>query len=129
MRRRSRRPPVESRPLPPCKACGEEVPHPGRDYCNTCLPAYQREQFEQRFSGSGLAKLDQLKAGGRDPTHGGQAAEKRSAATTNRKAELAAWEQQYGKLLDLSVFEHDILPQIRQVPLSQLVKATGLSPR
>lgn len=129
MRRRSRRPPVESRSLPPCKACGGEVPHLGRDYCDPCLPSYQRDQFEQRFAGSGLAKLEQLKAEGRDPTHGGTAAGRRGAATSKRKAELADWERQYGKLADLSAFEREILPRIQAVPLSRLVKATGLSLR
>jgi hypothetical protein len=46
-----------------------------------------------------------------------------------RKAELAKWEQEYGKLVNLSAFEREILPQIQNVPLSRLVKATGLSLR
>ena len=118
-----------ARPLPPCKTCGGEVPHPDRGYCDTCLPTYRREQFEQRFSGSGLAKLEELKADGHDPTHAGEAATKRGAMTTRRKNELREWEQRYGKLVDLSVFQREILPLIQGVPLSQLVKATGLSLR
>jgi hypothetical protein len=86
-------------------------------------------QFEQRFAGSGLAKLEQLKADGQDPTHGGEARAKRGSTNARRKAELREWEQQYGKLVDLSTFEREILPQIQDVPLSRLVKATGLSLR
>jgi CRISPR-associated endonuclease Cas1 len=128
MRRQTRRR-REVEPKPPCKACGGEVPHPDRDYCHSCLPAYQREQFDQRFSGSGLAKLERLRAEGQDPTHAGRAAEKRGASNVKRKAELAEWEQQYGKLVDLSAFEREVLPLIQNVPLSRLVKATGLSLR
>jgi hypothetical protein len=125
MRRKNRKPVAQ--PLPPCKTCRGEVRYEDRDYCDRCLPAYQREQFDQRFSGSGLAKLEQLKAEGQDPTHGGPAAEKRSAATARRKAELREWEQRYGKLVDLSVFEREILPMLQTVPLSRLARATGLS--
>ena len=104
-------------------------PTPAANYCDTCLPAYQQEQIEQRFSGSGLAKLEALKADGRDPTHGQEAAVKRGAANARRKAEIRNWEQQYGKLTDLSAFEREILPLIQNVPLSRLAKTTGLSLR
>jgi hypothetical protein len=36
---------------------------------------------------------------------------------------------QFGKVVDLTVFEREILPLIREVPLSCLVGATGLSLR
>jgi len=127
MRRKSRR--SVAKPLPSCKTCGGEVPHPNREYCDTCLPAYQQEQFEQRFSGSGLVRLEMLKADRRDPTHGGGAAAKRGATNVRRKAELRDWEQRCGKLVDLSAFKREILPLIEEVPLSRLVKATGLSLR
>jgi hypothetical protein len=39
------------------------------------------------------------------------------------------WEEQHGKLVDLSAFQRDILPLIQDIPLSQLQKATGLSLR
>jgi hypothetical protein len=128
MRRRHRQPRA-AKALPPCKACGGEVPHHSRDYCDTCLPAYQREQFEHRFSGSGLARLEALKTEGLDPTHGGQARAKRAATNVLRKSELRAWEQQRGKPVDLTAFEHEILLLIQNVPLSQLAQATGLSLR
>jgi hypothetical protein len=128
MRRRHRQPRAP-KPLPPCKSCGGEVPHPDRDYCNTCLPDYQRRQFEHRFSGSGLAKLEQLKADGADPTHGAEARTRRAATNVLRKAELRDWEQLHGKLVDLTAFQREILPLIQNVPLSRLVKSTGLSLR
>lgn len=120
---------LQAKPLPQCKACGGEVPHSDRDYCDTCLPAYQQEQFEQRFAGSGLAKIEELRAEGRDPTHGGEARAKRGTTNAKRKAELREWEQQYGKLVDLTAFEREILPLIQKVPLSRLMKTTGLSLR
>ena len=39
------------------------------------------------------------------------------------------WDERYGKLVDLSVFDREILPLIQDVSLSRLVRATGLSLR
>jgi hypothetical protein len=50
---------------------------PDRDYCDTCLPFYEKER-KAAFEGSGLQALESMKAEGRDPTHGGQAAKRRA---------------------------------------------------
>jgi len=47
----------------------------------------------------------------------------------NRKREAREWDEQHGKLVDLSTFQRDILPLIQGVPLSRLQEATGLSLR
>jgi hypothetical protein len=39
------------------------------------------------------------------------------------------WDEQHGKLVDLSGFQRDILPLIEHVPLRRLQEATGLSLR
>lgn len=113
---------------PGCRGCGDGVPHPERVYCNDCLPAYERDQFDA-FSGTGLAAIERAKAEGHDPTHGGEAAKRRGKSTANRKREISEWEREYGRLTDLEVFRSKILPGIQGVPLSRLVRATGLSLR
>lgn len=45
-----------------------------------------------------------------------------------RKREVRECEERYGKLTDLSAFQRDIVPLIREVPLSRL-RATRLSLR
>jgi CRISPR-associated endonuclease Cas1 len=120
--------PRAPKPPPTCQRCGGELPHPERRVCDTCLAETQAEQFEA-FSGTGLAALERLKQEGRDPTHGGEAAKKRGQATADRKREIADWEARYGQLVDLTAFTREILPLIREVPLSRLVRATGLSLR
>jgi CRISPR-associated endonuclease Cas1 len=127
--RRQRARPAKPKLPPACRGCGGEVPHPDRAYCNTCLPAYERRQFEEAFSGSGLAAIEERKDAGKDPTHGGDAARRRGITNAHRKREIADWERAYGKLVDLTVFEQTILPTIQTVPLSRLVRATGLSLR
>jgi CRISPR-associated endonuclease Cas1 len=130
MRRRTQRKrrPSQAKPARRCQRCGGELPHQGRVYCDACLPLFQREQLER--AGVAPSPVDVLRRSrGGDPTHGAQAAARRGASTAKRKRELAQWEQQHGKLVDLSAFEREILPLIREAPLSQLVSATGLSLR
>jgi CRISPR associated protein Cas1 len=119
----------QPKPLPACKRCGDPVPRRDRVYCDPCLPHYQREQFAKAFADSGLHALETRKQSGEDATHGGEAARRRGAATARRKAEIAEWENEYGKLVDPTTFERAILPMIKHIPLSQLQRATGLSLR
>jgi purine nucleoside permease len=70
-----------------------------------------------------------MKAEGRDRTHGGQAAKRRGQSITDRKRAIGEWEREFGKVVDLTMFEREILTLIQEVPLSRLVKATGLSLR
>jgi CRISPR-associated endonuclease Cas1 len=121
--------PRPPRPKRGCRRCGDPLPRTGRVYCDDCLPHYQREQYEKAFRGSGLAAIEGKKAAGVDPTHGKEAAVRRAETNIARKQQAREWEEQHGKLVDLSAFQRDILPQIQNIPLSQLQRATGLSLR
>jgi CRISPR-associated protein Cas1 len=122
-------PKTPPRPMPTCKRCAGPLPRRGRVYCDDCLPHYQREQYQEAFHSSGLAVIEHRKTQGADPTHGATAAGRRAATNVIRKREVREWDEQHGKLVDLSAFERDILPLIQGVPLSRLQKATGLSLR
>jgi hypothetical protein len=73
--------------------------------------------------------IEAKKAAGRDPTHGTTAAARRAETNIARKREVSDWDERYGKLVDLSAFEREILPLVQDVPLSRLQRATGLSLR
>src|SRR5262249_20974723 len=63
-------------------------------------------------------------------SHGGEVAERRSASISRRRQELKRWEQEHGReQLDPEMFAREILPRIQQLPLSDLMAATGLSLR
>ena len=117
------------RPMPDCKRCGGPVPRRSRTYCDDCLPQYQREQYAVAFHGAGITAIEEKKAAGPDPTHGARAASRRAETNITRKRQAREWDEQHGKLVDLSAFERDILPLIQDVPLSRLQRATGLSLR
>jgi hypothetical protein len=120
--------PVHAEMTKRCHRCGGELPHPRRVYCDDCLPHFRREQLERALDAPSPVQILRTRTGG-DATHGGEAAAKRGASITSRKQEIAEREQRHGKLIDLTAFEREILPLIREVPLSALVRATGLSLR
>jgi CRISPR-associated endonuclease Cas1 len=111
-----------------CRQCGGEIPGGKRAYCESCLRILQAEQHGV-FQASGLEVLQQLKAEGLDPTHGGKAAVRRGAAIAERKRQAAEWEEANPGSADPEVFKREILPLIQDVPLRRLVDATGLSLR
>jgi hypothetical protein len=130
--RRHRRPnarPIEppAKAEPRCKRCGSELPNRGRTYCDECLPHYQRERYEA-FIAAGRKTHEQQQASGVDPSHGGEAARRRGASRVRRQQEIREWEAQSdGAEFDPRTFELEVLPLIRNLPLSDLVRATGLT--
>jgi len=128
-RRTVRLPEASSMGQSSCKRCHGPVPRRERVYCDDCLPHYQREQFADAFSGSGLAAIARHKQEGRDETHGSIAGERRAAANIRRKREAREWDERHGALVDLTTFDREILPLLKNIPLSRLREATGLSLR
>jgi hypothetical protein len=68
--------------------------------------------------------LAQLRAEGRDPTHGGRAAQIRGTKNAAHQAAVKAWA---APIPEPGVFLREILPELRHVPIAQIVAATGLS--
>jgi hypothetical protein len=97
-----------------------------RRYCDDCLAEQKGEALEVASSRAQV-RLAELRAGGRDPAHGGSAARKRGASNSARMREARAFEQQVGPLPDREVFRREILPLIAGVPVRRLAEATGLT--
>lgn len=85
--------------------------------------AYQREQY----AGSSRATIPYTAR--RQRCHEPARTSGGSGTNIRRKREARKWDERYGKLTDLSAFSREILTRIQAVPLSQLVRATGLSLR
>jgi CRISPR-associated endonuclease Cas1 len=115
------------RPERTCRRCGGRVPHRDRLYCDDCLPHYQHDRY-QAFIEAGRKRKAEQAAAGVDSSHGGQAGERRAATIKQRWAERAAWNPTHiDHPSDPEWFREEILPALQRVPLSVLVRATGLT--
>lgn len=123
-----------------CLECGVVLePSARRRYCNECMPRQRAvlgtgegrvalEMTRSAFAAAGgRAALAKMRAEGRDPAHGGDAAERRGRTITAQMAAGAAWDQEHGDIDDGADFTRDALPGLRSVPLQVMVNATGLS--
>ncbi len=108
-----------------CRSCGVVLETRRRSYCDECLPD-QRVRNILAFKAAGPAALVELRAEGRDPSHGGAAARKRAASLARRQEEAAVWRQGGGSY-NPEDFRRDILPRLQNVPIEKMAKASGLS--
>jgi hypothetical protein len=105
-----------------CRDCGGPVPRRGRRYCDQC----RRDQTAAHVAKGrekAQAVLAQLRAEQRDPAHGGRAATIRGTKNAAHQRAVAAWE---GERPDPEMFATEILPALRNLPVPDLMAATGL---
>jgi CRISPR-associated endonuclease Cas1 len=122
---RKRRQPVASTPVLPntCRDCGTHLPDRRRRYCEPCRrQRWSKNAAEGRDTAATV--LARLRAEQQDPAHGGRAARIRGAKNAAHQRAVRDWT---GNTPDPSVFRNEILPGLRDTPISQLVAATGLS--
>jgi hypothetical protein len=113
-----------------CPQCGKPV-RPASRYCSrACMLSYREEVLSPGFTRTGTAALKTLRASGRDPAHGGEAAQKRGRSNARRAQDRAEWEK-----LGLDVNEEkarfvaEIQPKLAGLTVKQIENATGLSLR
>lgn len=107
-----------------CMDCGNQ-PTPTGHYCADCSER-RRIEFIPELSERATAYLARARAEGRDPAHGGAAANKRGTKNRQRQLEARTWDQTNDRP-DPSVFTATILPGLESVTAGDLARATGLS--
>lgn len=113
-----------------CRECGRVLERCRRRFCSDqCRTSFNQEVAVPRFVTAGITALAERRALGADPSHGGDAARKRGATNARHVSAAIAWEQEQDGGQDPKIFVVDVLPGLRDVPLSAIVRATGLSLR
>jgi hypothetical protein len=109
-----------------CKDCGKALSNKDRAYCNACLPGFEERQHEA-LAQQGQEILARLRAEGKDPAHGGDAARKRGRTQSSRRREERDWEREHDGRPDPDLFTATILPLLEVVSTQTMAQATGLS--
>jgi CRISPR-associated endonuclease Cas1 len=127
---RGRRPRQKSSPLraapdATCPNCGGPLPDTDRAVCDDCLPM-RRLETAADLGTAGHAALARLRAEGREPMHRPEARRKIGTANAKRQREVAEWDRTHERP-DVEDFKAEILPHLRDLPLTKLEQATGLS--
>jgi CRISPR-associated endonuclease Cas1 len=126
-RRHPRKPAVQTSHMPQaCRNCGVLLEGTRRTFCDECLPERYREaQREALAIGRGI--MAHLRYRGQDPAHGGKAAQKRGRRVTQESQKRGAWNRTHQQEQDVRVFKREILPRLRDMPLSTIARVTGFS--
>ena len=111
-----------------CATCGAALRDHDRTLCDPCL-ADKRRSDAERYSRSGPARLAAMRAEGRDPTATPEARRRLAETMSARNRERASWDREHPDRPDPEAFRREVLPGLREVPLSRMVEATGLSLR
>ncbi|MBA3266110.1 MAG: CRISPR-associated endonuclease Cas1, partial [Nocardioidaceae bacterium] len=112
---------------PTCRTCGVELSERSRQLCSACWPVTRQRLATERAATANKALAAQ-RAAGQDPTNTPAAAAKRSQSLSKRKHEESSWRP---NAEDTSWtkdrYQAEVLPALAGVPLSALMRATGLS--
>ena len=80
------------------------------------------------FSNAGPTRLRELRLSGSDPSHRGEAAQKRRTALEQRRREQLEWDAHRPEVEgDETTFMTEILPRLQAVPVARIAAVTGLS--
>lgn len=111
-------------PITVCRACGTEVSI-GRVYCDPCADGHQAEKI-QRMGERSRVTLAKARAEGRDPAHGGAAANKRADSSRRNNLVSYQWDRE-NERPPAAEFTETILPLLTVVTVPEMMEATGLS--
>lgn len=125
-RRVATKQPSQFSPPSACLTCGTLLTSNRNRYCDDCIPENRNERLN-RLQVAQQDALEHLRAEGKDPAHGGQAAAARGLSVATRHRENKKWDQQNTDLT-MEDFNH-IAQGFKNVSLRQIARATSLSLR
>lgn len=125
-KRRIGRPTATPRLPKLCRECGVEIDN-ARTLCRACAPADLRQRGRTAM-GTAVARLDELRAAGKDPTTAPEPVERRRQSQRRNRAAMLDWQRRNpGVRPDPSVFLREIRPLLTDMTIGELRRVTGLS--
>ncbi len=113
--------------LPTCRTCGTQLYDHRRQLCTGCWPVTRNAHAQLRTAASHTARATAI-AEGRDPTQTAAARTKRRVSLLAAKAAEAAWVSSGATCPVTEQQLHEVvLPALREVSLTDMQQATGLS--
>jgi hypothetical protein len=109
-----------------CRECGVILEDPTRVWCDGCLPTARVEKDRVNIAVALLAKSE-LRAVGKDPSHGGEIAQKRGATHREQLRRNAEWEASNLPIMTEAEFRARVLPGLAGVPVRAIAAALGVS--
>jgi len=125
--KRTPRTPNSVATLPTCSTCGTQLYDKGRQLCTACWPATRNAHAELRNTASRAARAAAITAGN-DPSQTTAARSKRRHSLLAAKAAEAAWASSGATCpVTEQQLREGVLPALREMPLTDMQRATGLS--
>ena len=107
-------------PLPSaCKGCGLILE-------DACYTEYRAEKDRQNIAIATAAKAE-MRAEGRDPSHGGESARKRGASIAEQLRLNAEWEKRHTSTMTETEYLDHVLSMLATVEVRQLAEVLGVS--
>jgi hypothetical protein len=95
-------------------------------WCDGCLPEARADKDRTNIAVALQAKAE-LRAAGKDPSHGGEVARKRGAAHREQLRLNAEWEAANAPSMTGAEYRACVVPGLAQVPVREIAEVLGVS--
>jgi CRISPR-associated endonuclease Cas1 len=109
-----------------CRVCGVILDEPTRAWCDACLPEARVEKDRANIAVALRAKAE-LRAAGKDPSHGGEIAQKRAATHREQLRLNAEWEATNTPTMTEEEYRAQVLPGLCEMSVRAIASTLGVS--
>jgi CRISPR-associated endonuclease Cas1 len=109
-----------------CRVCGLILDDPTRAWCDECLPGARVEKDRANIAVALQAKANQ-RAAGKDPSHGGDVAQKRGATHREQLRLNAEWEVANVPTMTEAEYRAHVMPALARLSARAIAAVLGLS--
>jgi hypothetical protein len=109
-----------------CRVCGVILENPTRAWCDECLPEARVEKDRVNIAIALRAKAE-LRAAGKDPSHGAEVAKKRGATHREQLRLNAEWQAANAPIMTEAEYRARVMPGLGRVSTREIAAALDVS--